>query len=207
MFEVSDLSFSYPDSFRLKVPNFTAKNGESHALVGASGCGKTTFLQLLAGILTPTEGRVELGGTPTTQTGFRLNHIGLIFQEFQLVPHLTVADNIRLCSLLGAKPEEEEISKLADETGLSSQLKRFPSDLSGGEQQRVAICRALANQPRLLLADEPTANLDPDNKHRVLQLLIRTAKDRNIPLIVSTHDHDLLPSFDHVHPFAALNQA
>lgn len=214
MIEFSHIRFQYPASdFALAVDSFRAAAGEAVAIVGPSGCGKTTFLQLAAGIIAPDAGTVTIMNesltamSPRRQTAFRLQHIGLIFQEFEIVEHLTVLDNILLPLHLGlpARGMRQRASTLAEAMGISRHLTKSPAKLSQGERQRVAICRALVIQPHLLLADEPTGNLDPINKRAALDLLIQQAKDCQSPLLVATHDHDLLPAFDRVVDFANLN--
>lgn len=214
--ELQDINFAYPGSaFSLRFDRFEAAAGEAVAIVGPSGCGKTTLLQLAAGILTPQIGKVTIGGQILTEKSasaradFRLHHVGLVFQEFELVEHLTVRDNILLPLHLGLRDQEirsrcEEMSTL---TGIARHLPRGARKLSQGERQRVAICRALAIAPQLILADEPTGNLDPPNKRAALDLLIAQSRQNQSALVVATHDHDLLPAFDRVIDFADLLQS
>lgn len=214
--EITDIRFQYPASdFALAVDTFQAAAAESVAIVGPSGCGKTTLLQIAAGIIAPGAGTVAIDGEDLTamtrreQTTFRLQKIGLVFQEFEMVEHLTVRDNILLPLHLGSPADgmRQRAHDLAEAMGIARHLNKGPRKLSQGERQRVAICRALVIQPRLLLADEPTGNLDPDNKRAALELLIQQARERQCPLLVATHDHDLLPAFDRVVDFANLNPA
>jgi putative ABC transport system ATP-binding protein len=214
MLELTDISFQYPQSdFALNVPAFAAEDGEAVAIVGPSGCGKTTLLQIAAGILSPLSGNVVVNGgaldglSRKQRADFRLRHIGLVFQEFEMVEHLSVRDNILLPYHLGlpAGDLKERATELAESMGIARHLAKGPRKLSQGERQRVAICRALVAEPRLILADEPTGNLDPENKRAALDLLIAQAKSRHCPLLVATHDHDLLPAFDRVADFEALN--
>ncbi len=217
MLEVNDIEFSYPHStYRLRIEHFVCKAGQATALVGPSGCGKTTFLNLVAGILQPARGSISVDGVEISSMGkaagaaFRLAHIGLIFQEFELVEHLTVGDNILLPLHLGLRSKrstiKSEAKRIAAQTGVDSYWKILPDNLSHGERQRVAICRALGTGPRLVLADEPTGNLDPTNKRKVLDLMITCARERGQSLVVATHDVELLESFDEVVQFEELNQ-
>lgn len=213
MLELHDIIFSYPQAdFVLRLECFEAAAGEAVAIVGPSGCGKTTLLQLAAGILCPQSGKVTIGGKTLTgkssgeRADFRLRNIGLVFQEFELVEHLTVRDNILLPFHLGL-PEGEtrgRCEKMAELTGIARHLPRSARKLSQGERQRVAICRALAIAPQLILADEPTGNLDPANKRAALDLLIEQSRQNQSALVVATHDHDLLPAFDRVVEFSDL---
>ena len=211
--ELRDITFSYPQStFTLRLERFEAAEGEAVAIVGPSGCGKTTLLQLAAGILTPQSGNVTVGAQSLTKksaperVSFRLRHIGLVFQEFELVEHLTVRDNILLPLHLGLRDQEihTRCEEMATLTGIARHLPRSARKLSQGERQRVAICRALVIAPQLILADEPTGNLDPANKRAALDLLIDQSRQNRSALVVATHDHDLLPAFDRVIDFSDL---
>jgi putative ABC transport system ATP-binding protein len=209
---VRDLEFAYGESdFRLRVPLLTAAPGEKVALIGPSGSGKTTLLHLLAGIRTPLRGEVLLDGqsvssaTPAARRRLRLTRMGLVFQEFELLEYLNVLDNVliatRLTPLLPLNAaRRQDAVELARQVGLEDKLLRYPDKLSQGEKQRVAICRALLIHPPLLLADEPTGNLDPVNKRKIMQLLVQYAADRQTTLIAATHDYQLLEAFDRVVP-------
>jgi len=198
------------------IPKFECKEGEAIALVGPSGCGKSTFLNLIAGILNPSAGDIYIDTTEITSlsragsSAFRLSEIGLIFQEFELVEHLSVGDNILLPSYLGTRKDHaatEGIAKdFARDFGILNHWNTLPGNLSHGERQRAAICRALGARPRLLLADEPTGNLDPANKHKTLELLHSSAKEHNQGLLVVTHDLELVHAFDAVIQFEEINQ-
>ena len=207
--------------FTLEVPRFALAAGEAVALVGPSGCGKTTFLQALAGILPPRTGRVEVegttvwGGTPAlaeaARRRFRLTHLGLVFQELELLEHLTVRDNILRPWHLGSKPApwDEGVRRaeaLAETLGIASHLAKKPRALSQGERQRVAVGRALAPRPRVLLADEPTGNLDAETARRVLDLLLAAAREDGAALLLVTHDPALLPRVDRVVEMRALRE-
>lgn len=217
MLSVEQIAFQYPrSSYGLRIDRFTCEAGKTTAIVGPSGCGKTTFLNLAAGILKPAEGTIRIAGTEVQSLGssagaaFRLSMIGLIFQEFELVEHLTVRDNILLPLHLGLRtdraPLESRARELAEETGIANYWSKRPNKLSHGERQRVAICRALSIDPQLILADEPTGNLDPTNKRRILDLMINFARENRRTLVVATHDLELLDAFDEVVQFEELNQ-
>ncbi len=208
--ELEGIRFTYgDDGFELTLPSLKIQAGESVALVGPSGSGKTTLLNLIAGILEPDQGSVLLNGKvlstlgPRRRRRQRLGGMGMIFQSFELLDYLDVRDNIllqaRLAPDVSITPELEQRARaIAAELGLEDKWRRRVTALSQGERQRVAACRALLLDPPLVLADEPTGNLDPHNKQAVLDHLIALCRrDRRILLTV-THDHSLLPSFDRV---------
>lgn len=170
--------------------------GETVALRGRSGSGKSTLLNLISGIDAPDKGEVEIAGQNITgmserdRTLFRRRHIGFVYQAFNLVATLSVSDNVRLVLELNGIGEPEagkRISELLDAVELSNRAQSFPDVLSGGEQQRVAIARALVHQPSLLLADEPTGNLDDRTAQAILQLVDRLVRQRGGTMIVATH--------------------
>ena len=179
MISCQDLKFSYPgESFDLRVKSLAVEKGESVALVGPSGCGKTTLLNLIAGILLPGEGSVEVEGVRvngmnlTQRQAFRLGNIGMVPQNFELLDYLTVAENILTPIRLSGRgivqsEHRERLAELAGRTGMSDLLQKFPTGLSQGERQRTALCRGLVGNPALILADEPTGNLDPGNQDRI----------------------------------------
>ncbi len=213
MIEISDLLFRYPEgTFSLRVPAFSVAEGERIAVIGPSGSGKTTLLNLIAGIATPLEGRVTTDGEELTALGeadrrdFRVQRIGLVFQEFELLEYLGVMDNMllpyRVNDVLRLDGEaRERARRVAERVGLADKLDRNVDKLSQGERQRVALCRALCTEPAVVLADEPTGNLDPANKGIVLELLLESVAATGSTLVAVTHDHDLLPSFDRVVDF------
>ena len=181
--------------------------GDTIALRGRSGSGKSTLLNLISGIDAPDEGEVFVSGhsisamSERDRTLFRRENICFVYQAFNLVPTLTVADNIRLVLELNDVREPEagdRIAWLLDAVGLADRANGYPDVLSGGEQQRVAIARAIAHSPKILLADEPTGNLDPGNKQRVLDILFEQARASAATLVVVTHDRDHLHRFDRV---------
>jgi putative ABC transport system ATP-binding protein len=210
MIRIESVQFTYGDGgFCLRVPQWEARVGECVALIGPSGSGKTTFFHLVAGIRHPQSGTIELEGkslgdfTPAQRRLYRLRRIGLVFQEFELLEYLNVLDNILIgCRLHRSagltRPRRDRALQLAQHVGLADKLTRYPQALSQGERQRVALCRSLLLQPPIVLADEPTGNLDPPNKLRVLQLLLDYARSQEALLVVATHDHQLLPHFDRV---------
>jgi putative ABC transport system ATP-binding protein len=198
--------------FQLALRELDLPAGDSLVCIGPSGCGKSTLLQLLAGILVPESGRVLLGDVDLTQRSevqrrdYRISNIGLVFQEFELLEHLTVAENVLLPYFVNRNlrrddAAEQTLRELAERLGVIAHLPRKPHKLSQGERQRVALCRALVTRPRLLLADEPTGNLDPDNTGNVMDLLLEEVRRRGTTLVMVTHDHDLVPKFDHVLDF------
>lgn len=170
--------------------------GHSVAIRGRSGSGKSTLLNLISGIDTPDSGKVEVGGLSLTsmnereRTLFRREHIGFIYQSFNLLPTLSVADNLRLVLELNAVPgdeSEQRMLDLLDAVGLADRSGSYPDVLSGGERQRVAIARALCHQPSLVLADEPTGNLDDKTAQDVLNLLDKLVRQAGRTMIVATH--------------------
>ncbi len=206
---VENLEFRYgKDGFQLRVPEFRVGAGESVGCIGPSGSGKTTFLHLLAGILLPERGTVEVDGVVWSRVAdsvrrkARLARIGLVFQEFELLEHLTVEENIRLPGLidsrLGRELDRSRATELARQTGIDAYLRRKPHSLSQGERQRVAVCRALFANPAVVLADEPTGNLDPARSREVVAALQQTVRQQGVSLVMVTHDHGLLDGFDRV---------
>jgi len=211
--DLRGVQFAYRGgSFRLDIPSFQVQGGEKLAVIGPSGSGKTTLLNLVAGILTPVKGEVEVAGTGVSALGdarrrdFRIRNIGFVFQDFELLDYLNVLDNIlhpyRISALRLDRTVRERAEGLAERLGVGDKLKRRSDDISQGEKQRVAICRALLPGPRLILADEATGNLDPRNKGRILDLLFDSVEAHGATLLAVTHDHELLPRFDRVVDFA-----
>lgn len=213
MINISGLAFRYPDGeFQLRVPEFAVAEGEKIAVIGPSGSGKTTLLNLIAGILQPAGGTVEVGDvrvdalTDAERRNFRITNIGFVFQDFELLDYLNVLDNIlHPYRITGALMLDGEVraraAMLAESMGIGNKLKRLVNDLSQGEKQRAAICRAILPWPKVILADEATGNLDPTNKNRILDLLFRSVEEHNATLLAVTHDHDLLMRFDRVIDF------
>lgn len=223
MLAASALTYVYPAAdawdardagFRLRSPPFQVAAGRSLALVGPSGCGKSTLLSLLSGERVPDEGSIHFGELridaldDRARRRFRITTVGLVFQEFRLLEYLTVLDNILLpCRLHPALPLDAAMRRrareLADRLGIGQLLRRRPERLSHGERQRVAAARALLARPRLLLADEPTGNLDPSAKERLLDEFLALAREEAASVVVATHDHGLLARYDAVLDLAA----
>jgi putative ABC transport system ATP-binding protein len=179
----------------LKGVEFTVKEGEFVGIIGPSGSGKTTLLHLLAGLDTPTEGSIQLNGDELSsqsekqRTIFRRQKIGLVFQNYQLLPTLTVFENIAFpLHADGKKTSAKDVNELLEAVDLKGYEKRFPNELSGGQQQRVAIARALIHKPAILLADEPTGNLDRERSSEILDLLAKLHQERNQTIVMVTHD-------------------
>lgn len=208
MVALENIFFQYPDAeFRLNIDNLSFKKGSKTAIIGTSGYGKTTMLNIIAGIITPQEGSVIVNDQiinkleDAERRNFRIQRIGFIFQDFKLIPYLNVMDNIllpyRINSSIRMDNETfQSAVSIAEELGIKDKLKKYPSKLSQGERQRVAICRALLNRPSLILADEPTGNLDPENKKRIMDILFDSVEKFKATLITVTHDHDMLRGFD-----------
>lgn len=178
--------------------NFSVKSGESVAIVGASGSGKSTLLSLLAGLDVASEGEIHLDGAALStldeeaRAQLRAEKVGFVFQSFMLVQSLTAIENVMLpAELAGDKNAKEQAVDLLEKVGLSHRLDHYPSQLSGGEQQRVAIARAFIGSPKLLFADEPSANLDSKNGHLIENLLFELNKQNGTTLVLVTHDEHL----------------
>ncbi len=210
MIRITDLQFDYPEGdFGLRVADLRIDRGATVAVVGPSGSGKTTLLNLVAGIAVPHAGRVKTNGVEiaamddSKRREFRIANLGLVFQEFELLEYLSVLDNILLPyritpALHLDRAVRGRAEDLARQVGIADKLGRLVKRLSHGERQRVAVCRALLTQPALLLADEPTGNLDPTNRDRVLDFLFDYSQSAGATLVTVTHDHDLLRRFARV---------
>lgn len=185
--------------------SFSVERGEFVAIIGPSGSGKSTLLHILGGVDVPTSGSVVINGTDISKLNetalaiFRRRQIGLIYQFYNLIPILTVSENLTLPLLLdGRKPDTKLINDIVAQLGLSQRLGHLPNQLSGGQQQRVSIGRALINNPALLLADEPTGNLDTQNSREVISLLRKFNRERGQTVIIITHDEKIALSADRV---------
>lgn len=185
--------------------SFSVNQGEFVAIIGPSGSGKSTLLHILGGVDKPTSGSVVIGDTnianldETDLAIFRRRQIGLIYQFYNLIPILTVEENLTLPLLLdGRKPDKRLIDSLVKRLGLQDRLNHLPNQLSGGQQQRVSIGRALVNNPALMLADEPTGNLDSANSKEIISLLRQFNKENNQTVIIITHDEKIAMSADRV---------
>lgn len=185
--------------------SFSVEKGEFLAIIGPSGSGKSTLLHILGGVDVPTSGSVVINQTDisnldeTALAIFRRRQIGLIYQFYNLIPILTVQENLTLPLLLdGRKPDNKQIDTLVKRLGLENRLDHLPNQLSGGQQQRVSIGRALVNNPALMLADEPTGNLDSENSKEIISLLRQFNKEFNQTVIIITHDEKIANSADRV---------
>ncbi|MBW1755942.1 MAG: ABC transporter ATP-binding protein [Deltaproteobacteria bacterium] len=210
MIELRDVRFEYKrGGFSLRVPHLQISKGTRAAAIGPSGSGKTTLLNLVSGIERPASGHVDAAGTrvdklsPAERRSFRITNIGFVFQDFLLLDYLDVLQNIlypyrlhhdlRLDAHAHARAQ-----RLAADLGIDPFLRRRPDELSQGERQRVAIARALVTAPKIVLADEPTGNLDPATKQQALDLLFEQCNALSMTLLMVTHDHGLLDRFDQV---------
>jgi putative ABC transport system ATP-binding protein len=222
MISLNHIRFQYPvGAFSLSIPELQVSARETVAIIGPSGSGKTTLLNLIAGILLPDSGQISTAGIDTGSLpdaelrSMRLAKLGLVFQEFELLEYLPVLDNILLPYRLGNSLKlstEVQLSaaRLAARMGIGDKLKSYPEQLSQGERQRVALCRALVTQPEIILADEPTGNLDPTNKGLAMDFLFDYVHEHDAALITVTHDHQLVERFDRVinfQDFMSLNQS
>jgi len=213
MINIKALNFHYQTgNFRLDLPEFNVRKSEKIAVIGPSGSGKTTLLNLIAGIMTPLAGTISVDETAVSRLNdaerrnFRITTIGFVFQDFELLDYLNVLDNIlhpfRITAALALdKTVRRRAKALANDMGIQDKLDRNANDLSQGEKQRAAICRALLTHPKVILADEATGNLDPENKTRILDLLFRSVEEHDATLLAVTHDHELLERFDRVVDF------
>lgn len=201
--ELHAISKAYGDRQILSRLSYTLGEGEYVAIMGDSGVGKSTLLNLIAGLDDPDSGEIRLNGVvlsgvdDDTATRLRRQHLGFIFQAFHVLPHLTLLQNISLPLLLNALPLDRAAAMLAA-VGLQGREQDFPYQLSGGELQRVAIARALVHRPRLILADEPTGNLDPDTAREILQLMRTEIKANASAAIIVTHSRTAAATADRI---------
>jgi len=210
-------SFRLPDGKSLSVldiENFAMAAGEQTILLGESGGGKTTLLHCIAGIMQPTSGSIVLDGVEMTRLSeagrdrVRAAKIGYVFQTFNLLPGFTALENVRLGMTFGDRKHDIERAKaLLEHVGLGARLHHRPAQLSVGQQQRVAVARALANRPKLLLADEPTANIDPHNQQRIIDLIRESCREEQIALLMVTHSLQIAEQFQRVERLETLNRA
>lgn len=210
-------SFDSPEGQRVaivNVPAFDLAAGEQRALRGESGSGKTTFLHLIAGILAADSGRVAIDGIEMTglaeakRDRLRAEKIGYIFQTFNLLQGYTVLENVVLGMSFGPHgADRAHARQMLERVGLGHRLNHFPRQLSTGQQQRVAVARALANRPKLVLADEPTGNLDRKHAREALALIREVSREQGAALLLVSHDEQTLADFDRVQDFGGINAA
>ena len=207
--ELKDVSFSYHGKYRtvdvIRGVNYAIETGKVYGVVGKSGSGKTTLVSLIAGMMLPTGGEVLFEGKSTADMNldrYRRDKLSVVFQSFRLLPLLTVLENVTFPLELRRVPHEEAVEIARDKlrrVGLGESWESsLPGMLSGGEQQRVAIARALTGESRLLIADEPTGNLDEGNSRNIIDLLVGLAREEDYAVIIVTHDLDVLPRMDTV---------
>ncbi len=213
MLELNQVRKEYRDATQLvtavTVDHLVIKNGEQLALVGPSGSGKTTLLHLISGLMTPTTGEIivddiKISAMPETwRDTWRANAIGYVFQRLNLLSSLTILDNLLVAmsfsNAIAKKDQRKWVSQLLTQVNLSDKLSKFPHQLSMGEQQRVAVARAIINKPRIILADEPTASLDQENALLVLEMLRQFATESNSILVISTHDRQIMSQFGRIY--------
>jgi putative ABC transport system ATP-binding protein len=208
-------SFFQPDGTELPIldiPNFSLDAGNQVVLVGRSGCGKTTLLHIIAGISRPTSGRVKIDGwdialmAESEVDQFRAERIGYVYQTFNLLPSFTAVENVLLGMTFGrVRADRDRAKTLLKRVGLEHRLTHKPPMLSVGEQQRVAVARALANRPQLILADEPTANVDVGNQQQIIDLLRDTCQEENVALVLVTHAPEVAEQFPRVEYLEQVN--
>lgn len=218
MLEIVDLKKSYvdPDGNRISIidmPRLSISEGEQVVLRGESGGGKTTLLHLISGIVGADSGSIKLDGmelTKFSETGrdrIRAAKMGYVFQTFNLLPAFTALENVKLGMTFARKKMNLERAKeLIERVGLSDRMHYLPSQMSVGQQQRVAVARALANKPRLLLADEPTANVDPANQDRIMELIQEVCREDNVAILMVTHSDEISSRFGRVERLEQLNR-
>jgi ABC-type lipoprotein export system ATPase subunit len=217
LLEITQLKkhFVTPDGDRhcvVNVPSFTVEPKAQQALSGESGSGKTTFLHLIAGILKPDSGKIMLDGKTMSDLSepqrdrLRATSIGYIFQTFNLLQGYTCMENVMLGMAFGPGADRTFAEALLKRVGLGNRLRHYPRQLSTGQQQRVAVARALANRPKLVLADEPTGNLDHQNGREALALIREACRENAAALLLVSHDREVLGQFEDVQEFQRLNQ-
>src|SRR5690606_6144349 len=201
------VSKAYGSTLVLDRIDFSAARGEFVVIVGRSGSGKSTLLRLIGGLEAPDGGTIEYGErrldrmSESERAAFRRREIGFVFQFFNLIPTLTAAENVALPLALNGVPKAAagaRVARLLDDLGLAGSGERFPEELSGGEQQRIAIARAIAHEPKLVLADEPTGNLDLETAERVLALLDDVCRRHRATLVMATHSREVIGRADRV---------
>ena len=219
MLEIRNLQKSYIEPsgnslLILDIPQLDIAEGEQIVLRGESGGGKTTLLHIISGIVTADSGSIKLDGTELTKFSeatrdrIRADKMGYVFQTFNLLPAFTALENVRLGMTFARKKMNAERGKeLLNKVGLSDRMHYLPSQLSVGQQQRVAVARALANKPRLLLADEPTANVDPSNQKRIIDLIKDVCRDESVAILLVTHSDEIAHRFERIERLELINRA
>jgi len=219
MLEIRNLLKSYtePSGNRLlilDIPQLNIAQGEQVVLRGESGGGKTTLLHIISGIITADSGSIRLDGTELTEFSearrdrIRADKMGYVFQSFNLLPAFTALENVRLGMTFARKKLSAERGKeLLSKVGLADRMHYRPSQLSVGQQQRVAVARSLANKPRLLLADEPTANVDPTNQKRIIDLIKEVCRDESVAILLVTHSDEIAGQFERIERLEQINRA
>ena len=218
MLEIREVkkSFTNPDGTQLHVldiEEFHAVAGEQIVIVGHSGCGKTTLLHVVAGISRPDSGRVLIDGWDTTvlseadRDQFRAAKIGYVFQTFNLLSAFSALENVMIgMTFADGRADRDRALMLLDRVGLSHRLTHKPTQLSVGEQQRVAVARAMANRPKVLLADEPTANVDSGNQQQVIDMLRGACEEEKVALLLVTHSPEVAKQFDRIERLEEINR-
>jgi len=200
MIKINNLSKKFDDECNIKLKDMEFKDKTSYVLLGPSGCGKSTLLNMITGVVTPTTGEIMVDNIEVTKLtqqekdAYRLNNIGYIFQDFKLIEDMTVEDNLNLLKI--GKVSCLLVEDVLDSVGIKNKKKSKIKHLSGGERQRVAIARALIKEPKIIIADEPTGNLNFENGKKVVELLINASKKFSNTMLVVTHDDRLVPYFD-----------
>lgn len=218
LLEIADLKMTYvspagDDHDVIDICSFRIDPGQQVALAGRSGSGKTTLLNLIAGILRPNAGRIDVAGRDVAAMSepqrdrWRAQHIGYVFQTFNLLQGYTALENVALGMMFGRGVDLAYARRLLQRVGLADRVDYRPRQLSVGQQQRVAIARALANHPSLVLADEPTGNLDQAHAAEAMTLIRDLCRENNAALLLVTHDRELLDQFEHVEQLANINGA
>lgn len=209
-------SYTSPDGQTvtvLDIPALELEENAQMAIRGSSGSGKTTFLNIIAGILRPDSGSVHVRGTEISRLSeserdrFRAGNIGYIFQTFNLLQGLTALENVALGAWCGSRTNPERCREVLEKVGLGNRMDYYPRALSTGQQQRVAVARALVNKPGLVIADEPTGNLDPEFARDAIDLIRTQCREENAELLLVSHDPRILDQFDSVIPFESVNRA
>lgn len=219
MLNIINLKKSYRDPtgenlLILDIPEFTVAAGEQVVLRGESGCGKTTLLHIISGLVSCDSGSILLDGVELTKYSeagrdrIRAAKMGYVFQTFNLLPAFTAIENVKIGMKFSRKGVSHARAKeLLEKVGLGSRLNYLPKQLSVGQQQRVAVARALANQPRLLLADEPTANVDPANQTTIIELIQEVCRAEQVAILIVTHSDEVARKFGRVDRFEEINKA